>query len=117
MIKFLAFTLFMLFSSITHARTVDMVVEATAYQYDFDDGITYTENECVPYYTVAVDPDVIPLGSQIYLYRTGEWFLADDIGGEIEGYAIDIAMESEEECWEYGVREERIMVVFPEEDE
>jgi 3D domain len=45
--------------------------------------------------SVAVDPDLIPLGSSIYIpsYRDGHgrgWFRADDVGGAIIGRHIDV---------------------------
>lgn len=47
-----------------------------------------------PYRTVAVDPDLIPSGSRIYIpaYRriNGGWFEATDTGGAIIGRHIDV---------------------------
>jgi hypothetical protein len=45
--------------------------------------------------SVAVDPQVIPLGSRVYIpaYRRdgfGGWFLAQDIGGAIDGRHVDV---------------------------
>jgi len=57
--------------------------------YPWADGITYTGNEAIPYYTVAVDPDYIPLGTIIYIEDIG-FFKADDIGGKVKGWHIDI---------------------------
>jgi 3D (Asp-Asp-Asp) domain-containing protein len=47
------------------------------------------------YRSVAVDPDLIPMGSQVYVaaYRNtvgGGWFSADDVGGAIIGKHIDV---------------------------
>lgn len=47
------------------------------------------------YRSIAVDPQVIPLGSRVYLpaYRTeghGGWFIAADTGGAINGHHIDV---------------------------
>ena len=47
-----------------------------------------------PYRTVAVDPDLIPSGSRLYIpaYRgvNGGWFTATDTGGAIIGRHIDV---------------------------
>lgn len=47
------------------------------------------------YRSVAVDPDLIPLGSKVYIaaYRTsagGGWFTAEDVGGAIIGRHVDV---------------------------
>lgn len=47
------------------------------------------------YRSVAVDPNLIPMGSQVYVaaYRNtvgGGWFSADDVGGAIIGKHIDV---------------------------
>lgn len=43
-------------------------------------------------YSVAVDPQVIPLGSSVWIETQGHWYRADDTGGEIRGRHIDIYM-------------------------
>lgn len=49
-----------------------------------------------PYQSIAVDPDLIPLGSRVYIpaYRAFEpgrgWFTAQDVGGAIIGRHIDV---------------------------
>jgi 3D (Asp-Asp-Asp) domain-containing protein len=48
-----------------------------------------------PYQSIAVDPNVIPLGSRVYIpaYRHdghGGWFTARDTGGAILGRRIDV---------------------------
>lgn len=53
---------------------------------------------------VAVDPDVIPLGSMLYIEGYG-YALADDIGGAIRGDTIDVAMDSYDEAIHWGHRE------------
>ena len=47
------------------------------------------------YQSIAVDPNVIPLGSRVYVpaYRNdghGGWFIAADTGGAINGRHIDV---------------------------
>ena len=43
-------------------------------------------------YTVAVDPNVIPLGSKILI--DGEEYLAVDVGGLVKGDHVDIFTET-----------------------
>ena len=95
----------------------DLDVDASFYYWHDDwpegsgTGITYRGNRCIPWYTVAVDPNVIPLGSKVYI--NGREYLADDIGGAIKGNKLDIAVNSREEAFAYGRRWLRIRVVPP----
>lgn len=52
---------------------------------------------------IAVDPRVIPLGSQLYVEGYGLG-VAADTGGVIKGKRIDIFLESKSECLEWGRR-------------
>ena len=52
---------------------------------------------------IAVDPGVIPLGSEVYIEGVGAR-RAEDTGGDIIGNTIDIYMGSEAECESWGVR-------------
>lgn len=56
------------------------------------DGITATGTQ-VREGVVAVDPTVIPLGSQVWVEGFG-WLTAEDTGGAIKGNRIDIFHES-----------------------
>ena len=51
------------------------------------DGITFTGTQATEGRTVAVDPDVIPLGSTVVI--DGQEYIAEDIGGAIKGNRID----------------------------
>ena len=52
---------------------------------------------------IAVDPSVIPLGTNVYIEGVGAR-RAEDTGGNIKGNTIDIYMNSESECLNWGVR-------------
>lgn len=49
-------------------------------------------------HTVAVDPKVIPLGSHLLI--DGVEYVAEDVGGAIKGYHIDIFVGSHEETFD-----------------
>ena len=72
---------------------------------------TYTETYPTPGRTLAVDPNVIPLGSKVLIEGFEGEFIAEDIGGLIRGYAIDICMETQEEALAWGKQEIKIIVV------
>lgn len=72
-----------------------------------DDGITASGEQATPGVTVAVDPDVIQLGSDVLVdYGDGEihYYRADDIGAAIKGNRIDLCVESHEEALMLGRR-------------
>ena len=84
-----------------------MVVQATAYS---GDGITSTGT--VPKWgTIAVDPSVIPYGTKVYIPQFNKYFIAEDCGGAIKGNKIDIFMNSESECVNWGRRTIDIYIV------
>lgn len=58
---------------------------------------------------IAVDPDIIPLGSRLFIRSAdGEYIYgvatAEDTGGLINGYRIDLYFDTEDECWTFGAR-------------
>ena len=61
---------------------------------------------------IAVDPNVIPYGSKIYVPGYG-WGTALDTGGAIKGNVIDIWMPTYNQCIQWGVRDLTIKVVKP----
>lgn len=61
---------------------------------------------------VAVDPDVIPLGSTVII--DGMKYLAADTGSGVEGLHIDIFLASHEETVAHGVRTAEVWVIHHE---
>ena len=63
---------------------------------------------------VAVDPDVIPLGSRLYIQYPnghGEYAVAEDTGGAIKGNRIDIAKTSVDKAQDFGMKDVKVFVV------
>lgn len=58
----------------------------------------------------AVDPDVIPLGSIIFIEGYG-YALADDIGGAIKGNVVDVGVETLEQAYQWGSKDVTVYVV------
>lgn len=58
--------------------------------------------------TIAVDPTVIPLGSEVYF--NGNIYIAEDIGGAIKGNVIDLFYGTEQESIDYGVQYHTVYV-------
>lgn len=75
-------------------------VVATAYSSG-----TITSTGTVPKWgVIAVDPRVIPYGSKVYIPKFNMIFSAQDCGGAIKGNRIDIFMNSESQCRNWGRR-------------
>lgn len=72
------------------------------------DGITKTGTKATAGRTVAVDPEVIPLGSTLLI--DGQEYIAEDIGGAIKGNKIDIFHNSHAEALEYGKQTHTVQI-------
>ena len=59
---------------------------------------------------VAVDPDVIPLGTRVYIPGYG-MALAADVGGAIVGDKIDLCMEDYSEAMRFGRRAVKVYIL------
>lgn len=83
------------------ARTV----EASAYTMAEGSGTGLTSTGVVPYHgVVAVDPDVIPYGTRMYIPGYG-FAVAADCGGAINGNTIDLFMEDYGDAISWGRRD------------
>lgn len=58
--------------------------------------------------TIAVDPTIIPLGSEVMF--NGNVYIAEDIGGAIQGNVIDLFFGTEQESINYGVQYHTVYV-------
>ena len=97
-----------------HAETkenYDIYRSATAY---CGGGTTASGLECVRkpdgISTVAVDPNVIPLGTFMYIEGYG-YAVAADTGGAIKGNKIDIYYDYEHECNNWGVQNVKVTIL------
>lgn len=60
--------------------------------------------------TVAVDPQVIPLGTKVYVEGYGE-AMALDTGGLVKGNIVDVYLPTESECWQWGRRQVEVRIL------
>ena len=82
-----------------------IVMEATAYTADDPGNSGYTATgQPLAYGVASVDPDVIPLGSRLYIEGYG-YAVAADTGGAIVGNRIDLAMDSVADALNFGRRD------------
>ncbi len=90
-----------------------LMMEATAYCYG---NITKTGTSPVEGRTIAVDPEVIPLGSKVYV-SCDTWpeidgtYVAEDTGGAIKGNIIDVYMQDYDDCIQWGRRQVEVRVL------
>lgn len=92
-----------------------MIVTATAYTAECDgcSGITFTGVNLLndrQKKVIAVDPNVIPLGSRVFVEGYG-FATAEDIGSAIKGNRIDIHVPTKKEAYDWGVREVVITIL------
>lgn len=53
-------------------------------------------------YTIAVDPDVIPYGSVVYI--NGNMYIAEDCGGAVNNNQIDVYHNTHDEAVKFGIQ-------------
>lgn len=64
------------------------------------DGITATGTKATAGRTIAVDPSVIPYGTEVII--NGHTYVAEDCGGAINGNDIDVYFDTHEEALQFG---------------
>lgn len=73
-------------------------------------GITASGNKAIPKYTVAVDPNIIPLGTKLYIEGLGE-AVAQDTGGAIKGNILDYCVSSKAEAMKLGIKYLKVWII------
>ncbi|MFA9397317.1 MAG: 3D domain-containing protein [Clostridiaceae bacterium] len=71
---------------------------------------TYANRDESSYSTVAVDPNVIPYGTKLYIEGYG-LAIAEDTGGAINGNRLDLYYNSLSDCYSWGVRYVKIYIL------
>lgn len=88
-----------------------LIMESTAY---YGHGITASGLKPVRnpdgISTIAVDPNVIPLGTKVYVSGYG-LAIAADTGGAIKGNIIDVFLNTHEECMSWGRRQVTVQIL------
>lgn len=74
------------------------------YGYPTASGTDYVEGR-----TLAVDPDVIPLGTEIFVEGFG-WYVAEDTGNGIDGNRLDMYYDDHGVALEHGVKRVEVWV-------
>ena len=72
-------------------------------------GKTATGTQATAERTIAVDPEIIPLGSKVII--NNKVYIAEDTGGAIKGNRIDIYCESHQEALELGVKKVKVYLI------
>ena len=73
--------------------------------------ITAMGTPVTPWYTVAVDPRVIPLGSKLRIEGYNGIFVAQDTGSAIRGSILDLAVSSKSEANRLGIQYRKVYLV------
>ena len=81
-----------------------------SWAFDRPDGVVCgaSGNELKSGYSIAVDPSVIPYGTEVVI--NGVTYRADDCGGAIKGNRIDVYFDTHEEALEFCVKYEDVFI-------
>lgn len=93
-----------------------LTVSATAYT--AASGKKTASGRVAQYGVIAVDPNVIPLGTKLYVESTDDgkswqygYCIAGDTGGAVKGNKIDLFFNSKSECLQFGRRSAIVYVL------
>lgn len=93
-----------------------LTVTATAYT--ADSGKRTASGKVAQYGVIAVDPNVIPLGTKLYVESTDDgkswsygYCVAGDTGGAIKGNKVDLYYNSRSQCLQFGRRSAIVYVL------
>ena len=96
-------------ASIPSGRAI--YVSASGYSaYDPGNSKHTSSGTLVRHGVIAVDPDVIPLGTRVFIPGYGE-AVAEDIGSSIRGHRIDVAFDTHEEALAFGRQDLEIIII------
>ena len=70
---------------------------------------TYTGTMAEAGRTIAVDPEVIPLGSEVEI--DGDTYIAEDIGGAVKGNHVDIYFNTHDAAIEWGRQFKEVLLI------
>lgn len=91
----------------THAQEY----KATAYTSWIEDvGDTTATGTLARVGAIAVDPDLIPYGTRMFIVTNDGTYVygiatAEDCGGGVNGEHVDLFFDTVSECWQFGVRQ------------
>ena len=95
----------------TDRKMRSIVMHASAYSaFDPGNGKQTANGTLLKKGIAAVDPNVIPLGTRLFIPGYGE-AIADDVGGSIKGNRIDLAFDSRDDALQFGVRNVIVYIV------
>lgn len=63
---------------------------------------------------IAVDPKIIPLRTRVYIEfadGSGAYAVAEDTGGAIKGNRIDIAKQTVQEAYKFGIQQVKVYIL------
>ncbi|MEH7085164.1 LysM peptidoglycan-binding domain-containing protein [Neobacillus drentensis] len=102
-------------ASTSNTSSSEITVKATAYTASCEGcsgttatGIDLKANPNAK--VIAVDPNVIPLGSKVYVEGYGE-ATAGDTGGAIKGNRIDVFIPSEQDAINFGIKQLKVKIL------
>lgn len=104
---------------ISFSKRLDSVATAYTYSEKWHDVLYYGDQLGglrARWGVIAVDPNVIPLGTKVYVKSVGGvadygFAIAADIGGSIKGNKIDLWMDNAEVTFRWGVRPVEVYVL------
>lgn len=95
-----------------HIYTHESTVTVTAYCPcekccgEYANGYTATGAKATQGVTIATDPDVIPMGTEVEI--DGHIYISQDVGGAISGNRIDLYFDRHEDALQWGVQEKKV---------
>lgn len=76
---------------------------------DFERQCALKGHYCKSNHTVAVDPDIIDLGSKVKIGK--KVYVAEDTGSRVQGDVIDIFFDTHEEVENFGVKHKNVYII------